>query len=62
MALCYLKLMEPMMCISECDKCLKIDPKFVKAYERKGKGYFMMKKFEDAAKSFKKGVDIDPEH
>jgi stress-induced-phosphoprotein 1 len=54
--------MEPMMCISECDKCLKLDPKFCKAYERKGKAYYMMKKFEDAAKTFKKGCEIDPEH
>jgi len=54
--------MEPMKGLSECDKCLKIDPKFMKAYERKGMCYYMMKKFEEAAETFKKGLEIDPEN
>ena len=36
-ALCYLKLMEPVMAIKECDAALKRDPNFVRAFERKGK-------------------------
>lgn len=29
--------MEPKMAEKECDKCLKMDPKYIKAYERKSK-------------------------
>ena len=42
-AACYLKLMEPVLGLKECEDCLKIDPTFVKGWERKGKCHMMMK-------------------
>jgi len=62
MALCYLKLMEPVMAIKKCEEALKHDPKFVKAYERMGKCHMLMKKFDKAMQAFEEGLKLDPEN
>lgn len=54
--------MEPMLGIKECEKCLKLDPKFVKAYERMGKCHMMMKEPNKAVLDFENGLKLEEEH
>ena len=56
----YIKLMEPTQALKDADKCLELDPKFVKAYARKGTCHHLMKEYHKAMKSFEDGLKIDP--
>jgi len=46
--------------LKDADKCLELDPKFVKAYARKGTCHHFMKEYHKAMKSFEDGLKIDP--
>lgn len=52
--------MEPVSAIRECDKAIKLDPTFIRAYERKGKCQMMMKAYSKAKIAFEQGLKIDP--
>ena len=45
-------------CISDCDKCLKIDPTFVKCYYRKAKALIESKKSKEAMEVLSKGIQL----
>jgi len=55
----YIKLMEPNQGLKDADKALEIDPKFVKAWVRKGTCHQMMKEYHKAMEAFDKGLAID---
>jgi len=59
-AACYAKHADWSRAVDDCDRCLSFDPKFVKAYIRKGKIQHMLKKYNNALETFQKGLDIDP--
>lgn len=42
------------LAINDADEILKEDPRFIKAYYRKGSAYLLLSKFDDARKEFKK--------
>lgn len=44
----------------EVEKALEIDPKYVKAWARKGDIEFVMKEYHKSMDSFKKGLELDP--
>lgn len=44
----------------EIEKALDLDPKYVKAWARKGDIEMVMKEFHKATDSYKKGLEIDP--
>lgn len=44
----------------ECEKALDIDPKYVKAWARKGDIEIVMKEFHKAKDSYNKGLSLDP--
>eukprot|EP00934_Nitzschia_sp_Nitz4_P003183 Nitzschia sp. Nitz4//scaffold61_size107673//61530//63370//NITZ4_004242-RA/size107673-snap-gene-0.115-mRNA-1//-1//CDS//3329555731//3173//frame0 len=46
----------------EVDKALDLDPKYVKAWARKGDIEMVMKEFHKAMDSYKKGLEIDPDN
>ena len=46
--------------LKDADKCISMDPKFVKAYARKGNCHHMMKEYHKAMKAFDDGLKIDP--
>src|SRR5205823_9964219 len=58
----YIKLMEFGCALKDAEKCLEIDPKFVKAYARKGTIQHMMKEYHKALATFEKGLTIDPDN
>jgi len=41
---------------------LKLDPTFVKAYERKGRCQMMMKQFDKAMATFDAGLKLEPDN
>jgi stress-induced-phosphoprotein 1 len=56
----YVKLMEFNTALKDADKCIELDPKFVKAYARKGSCHHMMKEYHKAMKAYEDGLKIDP--
>jgi stress-induced-phosphoprotein 1 len=58
----YIKLMELNGALKDAEKCLEIDPKFVKAYARKGTIQHMMKEYHKALATFDKGLSIEPDN
>jgi len=61
-ALCYSKLMEWPAAKTDCDKALSIMPNFVRALERRGNCFVMLKEVTKAMVDFKKGLELDPEN
>eukprot|EP00003_Mantamonas_plastica_P023207 TRINITY_DN4121_c0_g1_i3.p1 TRINITY_DN4121_c0_g1~~TRINITY_DN4121_c0_g1_i3.p1 ORF type:complete len:154 (-),score=50.25 TRINITY_DN4121_c0_g1_i3:30-491(-) len=57
-----MKLLEYPSAIKDCDKCIELDPSFVKAYIRKGNCLFYQHKFEDAIKVYDKGLVHNPDN
>lgn len=54
--------MEFTYALKDADKCLEIDPNFVKAYYRKGNCHHLMKEYHKAMEAFDKGLKIDPDN
>jgi len=48
--------------LKDADKCVELDPTFVKAYSRKGNCHHLMKEYHKALKAFDDGLKIDPEN
>merc|ERR1711935_1292185 len=46
--------------LRDLDECLKLDPKFIKAYSRKGAAHFWMKEYNKALKAYDDGLKIEP--
>ncbi|KAE9556615.1 hypothetical protein FO519_000021 [Halicephalobus sp. NKZ332] len=59
-AACYQKLMEFHKCIEDCDTCIKKDPKFVKAYLRKGTALIALREFTRAQRVYEEALTLDP--
>ena len=49
-----------MCALKDAEKCLEINPNFVKAYARKGTCHHMMKEYHKAMKAFEDGLKIEP--
>ena len=56
----YIKLMEFSFALKDVEKCLEIDPKYVKAYFRKGNCHHGMKEYHKALAAYDQGLKIDP--
>lgn len=59
-AACYTKLAEFGLAIKDIDECLRLDPKFLKAYLRKGAICLTMKESLRAKGAYEKALEIDP--
>jgi stress-induced-phosphoprotein 1 len=56
----YIKLMEFGYALKDADKCLELDPNFVKAYFRKGTIHHLSKEYHKALSAYDTGLKIDP--
>ena len=56
----YIKLMEPVRGLQDAEKCLELDPEFVKAWARKGTCHQLQKEYHKAMEAFEKGLALDP--
>eukprot|EP00118_Oscarella_pearsei_P025263 m.307856 g.307856 ORF g.307856 m.307856 type:complete len:553 (+) comp42942_c0_seq1:67-1725(+) len=59
-AACYTKLAEFRLGLADCEKCLELDPTFVKGYLRKAKIELALKEQIKAAHTYQKVLDFDP--
>lgn len=55
-----MKLMEFPNAVSDLEKCLTLDSKYVKAYVKKANCHFVMKEFHKARAEYEKGLALDP--
>jgi len=53
--------MEPARAIKDADKCIELDPNFIKGYSRKGDAHILAKEYHKALEAFEKGLAIDSE-
>jgi len=56
----YIKLMEFEYALKDAEKCLEMDPQFVKAYAKKGSIHHLKKEYHKALGAYEAGLKIDP--
>ncbi|CAK9301983.1 unnamed protein product [Gordionus sp. m RMFG-2023] len=59
-AACYTKLAEFRLGLQDCDKCLQLDPNFVKGYIRRGHILLALKESTKGMIAFQKALELDP--
>ncbi|XP_063242051.1 stress-induced-phosphoprotein 1 [Bacillus rossius redtenbacheri] len=59
-AACYTKLAAFDLGLRDCDKCLELDPKFIKGWIRKGKILQGMQEHGKAISAYQKAIELDP--
>jgi tetratricopeptide (TPR) repeat protein len=58
----YLKLKNYNQVVDDANAALKIDSKYLKAYHRRGKAYFELRKYEQAIKDFQLILEKEPDN
>jgi len=58
-AACYFAMRDYEKCIRDCDDALEVDPKFAKAYLRKGRSLYYLAKFDEAKTCLQKARELD---
>jgi len=58
-AAAYSKLMEFNLALKDCDKCIELDPDFIKGHLRKGHICIALKNYQKATESFERALSID---
>jgi len=58
-AACFTKLLSFDLALKDCDKCIELDPGFVKAYLRKAKAHQAMGQTSKAMSAYEKALEID---
>ena len=46
--------------LKDAEKCLELDPTFIKGYTRKGAVQFFMKEYDEALATYEEGLKHDP--
>merc|ERR1712002_879255 len=57
-AAAYSKLMEFNLALKDCDKCIELDPNFIKGHIRKGHICIALKNFQKAIEAFEKAQSL----
>ena len=60
-AICYIKLMSLGEALTDCEKALSLDPKFLRAHQRHCNVLFLMKRYHKALEAYEKAMKIYPE-
>merc|ERR1712002_286625 len=58
-AAAYSKLMEFNLAMKDCDRCIELDPSFIKGHLRKGHICIALKNYQKALEDFEKAQEID---
>jgi len=59
-AAAYIKLLALPEALKDSEKCIEINPKFVKGYIRKGTAQFLMKDFRKCLETYQLGIELEP--
>lgn len=59
-AACYTKLTAMLEALKDAEKCIELDPTFVKGYSRKGAVQFFMKEYDKALETYQEGLKHEP--
>nr|KYP67197.1 Heat shock protein STI [Cajanus cajan] len=59
-AACYTKLGAMPEGLKDAEKCIELDPTFVKGYTRKGAVQYFMKEYDKALETYREGLKLDP--
>jgi len=59
-AAAYIKLLALPEALKDAEKCIEINPKFVKGYIRKGNALFLMKDYRKCLETYQLGIEIEP--
>jgi len=59
-AACYQKLMEWQLALKDADRCVEMDPTFVKGWSRKGGIHFFLKEYHRALEAYDRILKLDP--
>jgi stress-induced-phosphoprotein 1 len=59
-AACYQKLMEWQLAIKDADRCVEMDPTFVKGWSRKAGIHFFLKEYHKALAAYDHILKLDP--
>jgi stress-induced-phosphoprotein 1 len=59
-AACYAKLMEFRYALEDCDKCIKLEPTFIKGYIRKGMALMALHDPSRAMRAYEEALRLDP--
>ncbi|GAX84944.1 hypothetical protein CEUSTIGMA_g12365.t1 [Chlamydomonas eustigma] len=62
LAACYTKLGAYPEGVKAADKCIELEPSFVKGYSRKGALQYFMKEYDKAMETYQKGLKIEPDN
>ncbi len=57
---CYASIEQYQDALDDANKCVELKPDFARGYGRKGLAEFYLKKYQDAEKSYSKGLELDP--
>ncbi len=55
----FIKLLEPAQGLRDATKALELDPKFIKAWARKGTCHQLLKEYHKALEAYDKGLSLD---
>jgi len=58
----YINLLEFALALKDAEKCIELDPTFVRGYTRKGAAHFYMKEYVKAREAYEQGLKLDPEN
>lgn len=58
---CYASLGEYEKALEDGSECVKLKPDWPKGYARKGLAEFFLKRYDEAAETYKKGLELAPE-
>jgi stress-induced-phosphoprotein 1 len=59
-ALCHIHLGAFPQGLEDAEKCIELDPNFLKGYVRKAKVQFLMESYENALATYLEGLKCDP--
>eukprot|EP00398_MALV-I-01_sp_L67-1_P000169 gene169-918_t len=60
-AFCHIRMENFGSAILDATEAIELDPKFIKAYYRRGCSYVGLAKYKDASKDFKRAAELDPQ-
>lgn len=61
-AISYIKVREYALALADANKCVQLDPSFIKGWVRKGMAHHYLKEYYKALEAYDMGFKIDPEY